>query len=91
MKAREDDPQARATLEFFGRARLVLGERERQVPIGTLADVARHTEPGLDLMRGGQLAGDYRIALNGRDLICDPEIPIGPGERVVVIDASAGG
>ena len=89
--AREDDPQACATLEFFGRARLILGEQERKVPIGTLAEIVRHAEPQLDLIRGGKIAGDYRVALNGRDLICDPEIPIGPGERVVVIDASAGG
>ena len=91
MAAREDDPHAHATLEFFGRSRVILAESERQVPIGTLGEVLRDMEPELHLVQGAEIARDFRVALNGRELTRDPEIPIGPGERVVVIDASAGG
>ena len=89
--ARAQDPGATATLEFFGRARLALGERERKVPIGTLCEVLTCCEPTLQLIREGELARGYRVSLDGRDFLADPNAPIGPGERVVILDGSAGG
>jgi len=88
---RHNEPSATATLEFLGRARLILGERQREVPIGTLGELLRHTEPKLDLLPNGVLTREFRVTLDGHDFVQDPATPIGPGERVVVIDASVGG
>jgi len=88
---RDDDPSATATLEFLGRARLLLGERELEVPIGTLSELLKHAEPKLELLHEGALKREFRVTLDGHDFVRDATTPIGPGERVVVIDASVGG
>ncbi len=88
---RNDDPSATATLEFLGRARLLLGKRELEVPIGTLSELLKHTEPALELLHEGTLKREFRVTLDGHDFVRDASTPIGPGERVVVIDASVGG
>jgi molybdopterin-guanine dinucleotide biosynthesis protein A len=91
LAVRRVDPQATATLEFLGRARLALGRRELEVPVGTLAEVLAHTRPALDLVDGARVARPYLVSLGGRTFVRDVTIPIGPDEQVIVLDASVGG
>jgi molybdopterin-guanine dinucleotide biosynthesis protein A len=88
---REVEPDATATLEFLGRSRLALGRRELEVPIGTLAEVLAHAEPALELAREGRVAKPFLVSLDGRAFVRDTALPIGPGEHVIVLDASVGG
>ena len=48
--------------------------------------------PGeLEICRGDAIASPFLVSLGGRDFVRDARIPIGPGELVIVLDASAGG
>jgi hypothetical protein len=48
--------------------------------------------PGsLGLVDGDRVAKAHLVSLGGRDLVRDLAVPVGPGERVSVIDALAGG
>jgi hypothetical protein len=88
---RRVDPRATATLELLGRARLALGRRDLEVPVGTLAEVLAHARPTLELVEGAQVARPFLVSLDGRSFVRDVAIPIGPGEQVIVLDASVGG
>jgi molybdopterin-guanine dinucleotide biosynthesis protein A len=88
---RSDAPDARATIEFVGRPRRLAGVDAVEVPVGTLAEVLGHAPDSLDLVAGDRVAPPYLVSLGGRDFVRDARIPIGPGERVVVIDSGAGG
>jgi len=88
---REDEPGATASLEFVGRPRALCGVDALRVPVGTLASVlARAPEP-LALCEGEQVSRPYLVSLGGRDFVRDGRLPVGAGERVVVLDAAAGG
>lgn len=87
----ESGEGATATLEFLGRARRLAGRAWLEVPVGRLAQVLSHAPAGLDLCRGEQVAPPFLVSLGGRDFVRDTRIPIGPGERVVVLDSAAGG
>ena len=91
LAVRRADPKATATLEFLGRARLALGRRDLEVPVGTLAEVLAHARPALDLVDGARVARSFLVSLDGRTFVRDVAIPIGPGEQVIVLDASVGG
>ena len=91
LAVRRADPQATATLEFLGRARLALGRRDLEVPVGTLAEVLAHARPALDLVDGARVARSFLVSLDGRTFVRDVAIPLGPGEQVIVLDASVGG
>jgi hypothetical protein len=88
---REIEPEATATLEFLGRSRLALGRRELEVPVGTLAEVLAHAGSALELVHEGRVAKPFLVSLEGRSFVRDAAIPIGPGEHVIVLDASVGG
>jgi hypothetical protein len=88
---REAFGETTAHLEVVGRARLALGREVMEVPVGTLAEVLACTRPSLELLDGERVASPYLVSLDGRDLVRDARVPIGPGERVIVIDAQAGG
>lgn len=88
---RETSEDATATLEFLGRARLAMGRRDLSVPVGTLAEVLAHAEPTLALLKGGRVARPFLVSLDGHTFVRDASIPVGPGERVIVLDASVGG
>jgi molybdopterin-guanine dinucleotide biosynthesis protein A len=88
---RECEPGARATLEFLGRSRMILGRRELEVPIGTLAELLAHARPALELMEDGRVARPFLVSLDGRSFVRDGRIPVGPGEHAIVLDASVGG
>lgn len=80
-----------ATLEFFGRARRRAGRARMDVPTGTLYEVLRHAEPALAICVEGEIARPFLVSLNARDFVRDPAIPVGPGDRVLVMDSSVGG
>jgi molybdopterin-guanine dinucleotide biosynthesis protein A len=88
---RELEPGATAHLELLGRARLALGRRELEVPVGTLAEVLAHVRPALELVEDGRVAPPFLVSLDGRRFLREVSVPIGPGEHVVVLDASVGG
>ncbi len=88
---RKADPGATATLEFMGRARFAAGRREQAVPVGTLAEVLAHAPPGLGLVERARVSRHFLVSLDGRAFVRNLAIPIGPGEHVIVLDASVGG
>lgn len=89
--ARRASVRPMATLEFLGRARMQMGQREMEVPIGTLGEVLENMLPKVDILDGDRVAKHYLVSLNGLDFVRNAAIPIGAGERVVVLDASVGG
>ena len=92
---REHGDAARARLELTGTARAAAGIAELEVPVGTLGDVLGALSPrlpaGVVLTAGGRVAEPFIASIEGRDLVRDLRIPIGPGERVLILDAQAGG
>jgi len=88
---RRTTPEPMAQLEFFGRARVQMGQREFQVPIGTLREVLSHMLPRVDILDGDAIGKQFLVSLDGVDFVRNPEIPIGEGERVVILDSSVGG
>jgi molybdopterin-guanine dinucleotide biosynthesis protein A len=89
--AREVDPDATAELELIGRAARGLEERIHRVPIGTLAEVLACVPSRRPLLDGERVAKPFLVSLGGRELVRDARLPVGPGERLSVIDAMAGG
>lgn len=79
-----------ASLEFVGRPRSLAGTASMDVPIGTLAEVLSRAPNDLALLQDGHVAEPFSISLDGRDLVFDTGIPIGPGERVIVLESGAG-
>ena len=88
---REDDPQATAWAEFFGRARLATKTRKRERPIAKLGDFLASAAPELPWIEDGTLRTEYLVSLEGREFVRNPELPLGAGERVIILDAPAGG
>jgi molybdopterin-guanine dinucleotide biosynthesis protein A len=88
---REAPGRATATLEFTGRSRVAAGRHELEVPIGTLSEVLSHAPADLELLCGTRVAKHFLVSLDGRSFVRDAKIPIGPGEHVIVLDASVGG
>ena len=83
---RATDPNAQTKVEFRGHAREAAGRDATLVPIGTLGEVLSRASP-VALLRGDQIAKRYRVSLDGRIDVRDSEIPIGPGERVIIEDS----
>jgi molybdopterin-guanine dinucleotide biosynthesis protein A len=88
---KQDQVGACAVLEFVGRPRVLAGCREIEVPIGSLAEVLAHAPGELELCQDERVAPGFLVSLGGRDFVRDARVPIGPGERVIVLDAAAGG
>jgi len=88
---RSDAVPAGGALEFFGQAQRRAGRASIEVPVGTLGEVLKCAEPALVILRDEEIAKQYLISLNGRDFVRDPRIPIGPGDRVIVMDSGVGG
>lgn len=83
-------PCESGALELFGEARRRAGRARIEVPAGTLGDVLKRAEPQLVICRGGEIAKQYKVSLNDRDFVHDLQIPIGPGDRVLVMDSASG-
>ncbi len=75
---RRDRQTGPATVEFLGTARMKFGV-SRDVPPGPLGGVLR------------DIGEHHLISLNGKQFVRDAHIPVGPGDRVIVMDAAAGG
>lgn len=86
-----DGQDASAALEFVGRPRQLAGCERLEVPVGSLAQVLAHAPAALGLCRGHRVAPPFLVSLGGRDFVRDTRVPVGPGERVIVLDANAGG
>ena len=89
--ARSVDSEARATLELLGRAAIGADRMLHSVPIGTLSEVLAHASSRLQLMAADRVSKPFLVSLGGRDLVRNGAVPVGPGERVSVIDSLAGG
>jgi molybdopterin-guanine dinucleotide biosynthesis protein A len=89
--ARSVDPDARAEIELLGRAAIGVEERGLSLPIGTLAELLARVPSPVRLLEGEDVAGAFLVSLGGRDLVRSGRVPIGPGERISVFDAQAGG
>jgi len=89
--ARALHPGARAEVELLGRAAIGVEERCLSLPIGTLAELLARIPAPARLLEGGDVAGAFLVSLGGRDFVRSGRVPIGPGERVSVFDAQAGG
>jgi molybdopterin-guanine dinucleotide biosynthesis protein A len=87
---RESEGCTTATLEFQGRARLAMGRSELEVPVGTLGDVLAPFQPSIGILEGDVVAKPFSISLNGHGPVCNAAIPVGPGERICVLDAAVG-
>ncbi len=85
---RESEAEATAILEFQGRARLAMGRSELEVPVGTLGDVLAPVQPSIGILDGDAVASSFSISLNGHGLACSAAIPVGPGERICVLDTA---
>jgi molybdopterin-guanine dinucleotide biosynthesis protein A len=87
--ARHRDPGATASVEWGG--------RRCEVPIGRLAEVLERAAPtggtSIASLRARLATGALRVALAEGEMSpdADPELPIGPGERVTIREASTTG
>ncbi len=88
---RATEPDATATIELFGHARVAAGEGRRTVGVGTLAAVLRTLEPKLSLMDGDAITRYFLVSIDGKCFTRDGRVPIGPGDTVIVLDAASGG
>lgn len=89
--AREVAPEATCELELLGRAALRAESTRWRLPIGTLGEVLSALPDTLGLIHEGRVAKAHLVSLGGRDLVRDLGLPVGPDERISVIDALAGG
>ena len=86
----DSEGDATAVLEFVGHVRATAGCDAIRVPVGTLAAVLARAPDPLELCEEGRVASAFLVSLGGRDFVRDGRIPIGPDERVVVLDSAAG-
>jgi molybdopterin-guanine dinucleotide biosynthesis protein A len=88
---RLQDPAATAEVEVLGRIASKLECARFRAPVGTLGDVLHRLPESLGLISGGRVSNAHLVSLGGRDLVRDLALPVGPDEKVSVIDALAGG
>jgi hypothetical protein len=67
-----------------------MGRSELEVPVGTLGDVLAPVQPSIEILDGDVVARSFSISLNGHGLACSAAIPVGPGERICVLDKAVG-
>ncbi len=84
------------TVELYGLPRLRAGAERCELPAGPLHELLGALAgalPGLvpDILRDGRLTEHALIAIDGRDLIVEPDTPIADGAVLVLISAQAGG
>ncbi|MBZ5711994.1 MoaD/ThiS family protein [Nannocystis pusilla] len=84
------------TVELYGVPRLRAGASSVEVPAGKLASILHALAsalPGLspDIIRDGRLSEHALVAIDGREVVADPERVIADGATLVLISAAAGG
>ena len=85
------DPDAKATVEFYGRTRLLTGMRLQTLPISTLGKLLKLAAPDIRWIENDILGREYLISLNAGEFVRNVHMPVGPEESVIVLDAPAGG
>jgi molybdopterin-guanine dinucleotide biosynthesis protein A len=83
---RESEPNARATVEFRGSAHEAADHDTISVPVGTLTEVLSQAQLGVAVLQDGRVSTRYRATLDGRIDVRAGEIPIGPGEHLIIED-----
>jgi len=84
------------TVELYGLPRLRAGADRCELPAGPLHALLHALAgalPGLvpDILRDGRLTEHALIAVDGRDLLIEPDAEIADGTVLVLISAQAGG
>ncbi len=84
------------TFEFFGLARRRSGCDTLQVEarsVGAALEALEKTCPGLSgsVLEGGRISPHYRLSLNAREFVTDPDRLLEDGDRLIVLSAEAGG
>lgn len=88
------EPPAPVEVELLGVARARAGVATVSLACGTLSELLQSLEeqfPSLGLLEEGQLSPHFLVSLGGRTFLRDPHVPIGPGERISLMDAAVGG
>lgn len=88
---RREEPDATATLELLGRARVAAGVGAFELPVGSLAELLAQVRPALELVEEDRVASAFAVSLDGRSFVRDARVPVGPGEHAIVLDAAVGG
>ncbi len=88
---REVDPDASCEVEMLGRAALRAEPPQRRLPVGLLGELLAHEPASLGVVEAGRVSRRHLVSLGGRDLVRELSVPVGPDERISVIDALAGG
>jgi molybdopterin-guanine dinucleotide biosynthesis protein A len=86
-----DGQDAPVVIELFGTARQTAGQAEVRTGAGTLRAVLGALEPDLVLCRDDAVSPHVLVSLNGEQYVDDPALPVGPGERILILEACAGG
>jgi molybdopterin converting factor small subunit len=84
------------TVEFFGVPRARAGRREMAVSAATVAEALAAVAATCPALAGictadGRLAPHYLLSVGGRRFVTDLSEPLGPGERLLLLSADAGG
>jgi molybdopterin-guanine dinucleotide biosynthesis protein A len=90
---RRIDAEASCEVEVLGRLAVGMARTSFRVPVDTLAGVLASLplDEAAGVFDGDRLAKAHLVSLGGRDLVRDLALPIGPGERLSLFDALAGG
>ncbi len=90
-----DDDAYRITVELLGVAQQKTGLGQVSLPFGTLGEVLGALQercPQIDLPNAATAdTGPFLVSLDGRQFLKDPELPVGPGDKLLIMDAAAGG
>ena len=74
------------TVEFQGSALKRLGRKSEDVSVGLLSDVLDAAAAELALVKDGRVIPAYAVSLEGHAFLSEASVPIGPGERLTVLD-----
>ncbi|MCZ6650187.1 MAG: MoaD/ThiS family protein [Acidobacteria bacterium] len=82
--------------ELFGPARLRAGHAEITVPARTLGEALRGLATACPSLSGpviqdGQLSRHFRLSLNGRSFVSDPDLELNSSDRLLLLSAESGG
>lgn len=88
---RSVEPDSRVRVEFLGSARRALGEESFDAEIGTLAEVLAPAARALELFDGELVSRHYLVSIDAQRFTRSALTPVGPDERVYVMDAAVGG
>jgi molybdopterin-guanine dinucleotide biosynthesis protein A len=81
-------------VEFLGLSRTITSTPTFDAPpakLGEILDAASSRLNAAPLVSGGAVAPHILISLNGELFVRDLNVPVGAGERLLIIDAAAGG